>query len=91
MSHFEKKFVTEGNEEADELAKEGAMLDGDFVAETRSKTVQRGEVYAAVQYAASSHCLFMEGLCIAQAEAKRKVNFRGSDKRGDETSNGVVC
>ena len=27
MSHFEK-FVTEGNEKADELAKEGALLDG---------------------------------------------------------------
>ena len=95
MSHFEKKFVTEGNEKADELAKEGAMLDEGFMAETRAKTVQqeREEVYAAVQYAASFHCLFskMEGLCRAQAEAKRKVDFRGSDKRGDETSNGVVC
>ena len=62
MSHFEKKFVTEGNEKADELAKEGAMLDGDFVAETRAKTVQqeREEEYAAVQYAASFHRLFLK-------------------------------
>ena len=33
----------------------------------------------------------MEGLWRAQAEAKRKVDFRGSEKRGDETSNGMVC
>ena len=36
MSHFEK-FVTEGNEKADELAKEGAMLDEGFMAEARTK------------------------------------------------------
>ena len=60
MSHFLKKFVTDGNEKADELAKEGAMLDEGFLAEKRAKTVQqeREEVYAAVQYAASFHCLF---------------------------------
>ena len=52
MSHFEKTFVTEGNEKADELAKEGAMLDEGFMAETRAETVQqeREEVYAALQY-----------------------------------------
>ena len=48
MSHFEK-FVTDGNEKADELAKAGAMLDEGFMAEARAKTVQqeRKEVYAA--------------------------------------------
>ena len=58
MSHFER-FVTEGNEKTDELAKEGAMLDESFMAETKAKTVQqvREEVYAALQYAASFHCL----------------------------------
>ena len=40
MSRFEK-FLTEGNEKADELAKAGAMLDEDFMAETRAKTVQQ--------------------------------------------------
>ena len=51
MSHCEM-FVTEGNEEADELAKEGAMLDEGFMAETRAKTVQRErqEENAALQY-----------------------------------------
>ena len=61
MSHFEK-FVTEGNEKADELAKVGAMLDEGFRAEVRAKTVQqvREEVYAALQYVASLHCLAEE-------------------------------
>ena len=38
MSHFEK-FVSEGKEKADELAIAGAMLDEEFMAETRAKTV----------------------------------------------------
>ena len=40
MTHFEK-FVAEGNEKADELAKAVAMLDEGFMAETRAKTVQQ--------------------------------------------------
>ena len=41
MSHFEK-FVTDGNEKADELAKAGAILDQGFMAEMRAKTVTAG-------------------------------------------------
>ena len=61
MSKFEK-FVTVGNEKADDLAKAGAMLDDGFMAQTRAKTVQqeREEVYAALQYWASFHCLVEE-------------------------------
>ena len=40
MSQFER-CVAEGNEKADELAKENAMLDEGFMAETRAKTVQQ--------------------------------------------------
>ena len=40
MLQFEK-FVTEGNEKADELAKAGAMLDEGFMAQVRAKTVQQ--------------------------------------------------
>ena len=56
MSHFER-FVTDGNEKADELAKTGAMLDEGFMAEARAVTVQqeREEVYAAI-----FHCLLEE-------------------------------
>ena len=42
MSHFEK-FVTDGTEQADELAQAGAMLDEGFVAEARANTVQQEE------------------------------------------------
>ena len=57
MSHFER-FVTEGNEKADELVKAGAMLDEGFMTEARAKTMQqeREEVYAAPQYAANFRC-----------------------------------
>ena len=40
MSQFEK-FVTEGNEKADEVAEAGAMMDEGFMAEMRAKTVQQ--------------------------------------------------
>ena len=45
------KFVTEGNEEADDLAKAGAMLDEGIIAEARAKPVQqeREDMYAAFQ------------------------------------------
>ena len=61
MSQFER-FVTEGNEKADEVAKAGAMLDGGFVSEARAETMkqEREEVYAALQYAAGLHCLVEE-------------------------------
>ena len=58
MSQFER-FVTEDSEKADELAKAGTMLDERFLAEARAETMQqeRKEVYAALQHAASFHCL----------------------------------
>ena len=61
MSLFEK-FITEGNEKADEPAKEGARLDGGDMAQVKAITVQqaREEVYAALQNAASFHCLVDE-------------------------------
>ena len=36
-----EKFVTEGNEKADDLARAGAMLDEGFMAEERAKTMQQ--------------------------------------------------
>ena len=44
-----ERFVTEGNEKADELAKAGAMLDEGLMAEARAETMK---VYVALQYAA---------------------------------------
>ena len=40
MSHF-KKFIAEGNEKANELAKEGAMCDEVLMAQARASTVQQ--------------------------------------------------
>ena len=91
MSLFEK-LITEGNEKADELEKVGTMLDGGFVAQARASTVQqeREEVYAALQYAASFHCL-VEDWEARVAQVKREVDCRGQEKRGNEAPNGVVC
>ena len=61
MTNIER-FVTEDNEKAYELAKAGAMLDEGFTAEARAETMrqEREEVYVALQYAASFHCLVEE-------------------------------
>ena len=61
FSQFEK-FVTEGNEKADELAKAGAMLDEGYMEEAEAETMQqeREEVHAALPCAASFHCLAEE-------------------------------
>ena len=61
MSRLEE-FVAEGNEKADGLAKEGAMLDEGFMTEARAETMKQGreEVYVASQCAASFHCLVEE-------------------------------
>ena len=80
---------------ADDVAKAGPMLDEGVMAEARAKTMQqeREEVYAALQCAASFHCLVeerkdCEGL---KPRSKRKMDFRGKEKGGNEASNGVVC
>ena len=94
MSSF-GKFATEGNEEEDELAKEGAMLDEGCMAQTRAKTMQkeREEVYAALQHAASFHCLVEECKDCEELKPKPKEKwiFVDTKKRGNETSNRVVC
>ena len=61
MTNIER-FVSEGNEKADELAKAGAMLNEGFMAEARAETMpqERKEVYVALQHAASFHCLVEE-------------------------------
>ena len=90
-----ERFVTEGNEKADELAKAGPMLDEGFMAEARAETLQqeREDVYAALQYAASFHCLVEQWKDCEELKAKPKEKWIFVDKkrRGNETSNGVVC
>ena len=76
MSVFEN-FVKDGNEKADQLAKEGAMLDGGFMAQARANTVQqeREEVYAAPQYEASFHCLVEEWNDYEELKPKSKEKW----------------
>ena len=86
MSQF-GRFVTKGNEKADELAKEGAMLDGGFMAEARATTVQQGreEVHAALQHAASFHCLVEEWKDRGELKPKPKDKWIFVDKKSWET------
>ena len=94
MSHFEK-LVTDGSEKAEELAKAGAMLDGGFMAQTRAKTVhqERGEVYVALQDAASFHCLVGDWTDCEELkpQPKEKWTFGCQEKKGNKASNGTVC
>ena len=86
MSHSEK-FVTNGNEKADELAKAGAMLDEGFMAERRAKTAQqeRGEVHAALQFAASFRCLVERMETTEELKPKPKQKWIFVDKKREET------
>ena len=86
MSHFEK-FITEGNEKADELAKEGALLDKEFTAEARAETLQqeREDVYAAFQHAASFHCMIEEWKDCEELRPKPKGKFVFMEKMSENT------
>ena len=86
MTHFEK-FVTDGNEKADELAGKGAMLGEGFMAQTRAKTVQqeRVGVCAALQYAASFHCLVEEWKDCEELKPQPKEKWASVDKKREET------
>ena len=94
MSHLEK-FVTVGNEKADELAKEGALLDEGCMAEARAETFQqeREEVFAALQCAPSFHCLVEQWKDCEELKPKRreKWNDLWIRKGGDEASDRMVC
>ena len=82
-----ERFVTDGNERADELAKAGAMLDEGFMAETRAKTVQqereREEVHAALQYAASFHCSVEEWKDCEELKPKPKEKWIFVNKKSE--------
>ena len=67
-----ERFAIEANEKADELAKAGAMLDEFFMAGARAETMKKEteEVYAALQYVASFHCLVEEWKDCAELRPK---------------------
>ena len=78
-----ERFVTEGNEKADELAKAGARLDEGFMAEMRAVTMkqEREEVYAALQYAARVHFLVEEWKDCEELKPKPKEKWIFNDKK----------
>ena len=86
MLHFEK-FITEGIEKADELAKEGALLVKGFMAEARAETMQqeREEVYAALHCAASFHCLVERWKDCEELQPKQKEKLIFVDQKREET------
>ena len=84
MTQFEM-FVTEGSEKADELGKAGAMMDEDFMAEARAETMKQEseEVYVAMQYAASFHCLVEKWKHFEELKPKSKNKWSFHDKRSE--------
>ena len=84
MTQFER-FVTKGNEKAVELAKAGAMMDEGFMAEARAATgkQEREDVYVALQYAASFHCLVEEWKDCEELEPKPKEKWRFVDRKSE--------
>ena len=85
MSQFEK-FVTEGNEKADELAKAGAMPDEGYMAEAKTETMQqeREEVCAALQCAASFHCLVEHWKDCEELKPKPREKWIFTDQKREE-------
>ena len=86
ISYFEK-FVTEGNEKADDLAKAGAILDEGFMAEARAESMQqeREEVCALLQCAASLNCLVEEWKDCEELKPKPKEKLIFVDQKKEET------
>ena len=80
-----ERFVTEGNEKADELAKAGAMMDEGFMAEARVATMrqEREEVYVALQCAASFHCMVEDWKDLEELKPKPKEKWSFIDKRSE--------
>ena len=73
-----ERFVTEGNEKVEELAKAGAMLDEGFMAEARAN-YEAGE--GSLQYAASFRCFVEEWKDCEELRPKPKEKLIFVDKR----------
>ena len=84
MSSLEK-FVTEGNEMKALWQKR--MLDEGFMAVVRAETMQqeREETYAALPYAASSHCLVEEWKDCEELKPKPKDKWTFVDQKREDT------
>ena len=80
-----ERFVTEGNEKADELAKAGGMLDEGFLAEATAETMKqkREEVCGALQYAASFKCSVEEWKDCEELKPEPKEKWSFVDKKSE--------
>ena len=92
MTQFER-FVTKGNEKADELARAGAMLDEGFMAEVRADTRKQGreEVYVALQYPASFYCRVEQWKDCEELKPKPKEKWSFVDKRCEGMKHRTEC
>ena len=74
-------------ERGEELAKEEAKLDEGFMAQVGAKTVhrEREEVYAALHYAASFHCLVEEWKDCEELKPKPREKWVFVDRKREET------
>ena len=94
-----KEMLQSGSEKVDELAKAGAKLDQVFMAEARAKIVQqererergREEVFAALQHAASFHCLLEKWKDCEELEQRPKEQWIFVDKQRKETKHRTNC
>ena len=79
-----ERFVTEGNEKANELAKPGAMLDEGLMAEARAEAMKQEstEFYVALQHAASFHCLLEEWKDCEELKPKEHRIFVNKKSQG---------
>ena len=87
-SHFEK-FVTDGNETADDLAKAGAVLDEGFMAETRAKTVQQEREKKCMQPCSmrpASTVWWRNGRIVKDSSRSQKERWIFVDKKRENTT-----
>ena len=81
MTHFER-FVTEGNEKADDRCR---TKDSWRKQEQRQMQQEREEAHAALQYAASFHCLVEQWKDCEELRPKPKVKWVFVDKERENT------
>ena len=88
-----ERFVTDGNQKADELAKAGAVMDEGFMAEARAEATkqEREEVYVALQYVANFHCLVEEWKDCEELRPKPKEKWSFVDKRRERMKHRTEC
>ena len=88
-----ERFTAKGNEKVDELAQEGSLTDGGLMAQVRASTVQQGrkEVFAAMQNAASFHCLVEERKDGEELEPTPKEKWTFVDQKGEARKHRTEC